>query len=120
MTKLTAYYAHPLSLYGTPQEDRDILMLRQMGFDVYNPNSKADDAAYARHGMDHFKNVINQECDLLAFRAFPDGAIPVGVAFEIKHAKEMNLPVIELPNGILRRELTLEESREYLHNLGQR
>jgi len=91
-----------------------------MGFDVYNPNSKQDNAAYAKRGMDHFKDVINQECDLVAFRAFPDGTIPGGVASEIAHAQRLGLPVIELPNGILRRSLSIEESREYLQDLGQR
>lgn len=118
MSKLTVYYAHPLSLYGTPQEDRDVDMLRQIGFEVYNPNSKKDDEQYANRGMG--LSIIEEQCNLLAFRAFPDGNISSGVAQEIRHARILCLPILELPNGIIRRELTIEQSKEYLNNLGQR
>jgi hypothetical protein len=120
MNKLTIYYAHPLSLYGTPQEARDVDMLRQIGFEVYNPNSKKDDEQYANLSMEYFLRIIEEQCNLLAFRAFPDGNIPSGVAREIRHARILHMPILELPNGIIRRELTIEESREYLNNLGQR
>ncbi len=31
------YYAHPMSLYGTLQEKRDIETLKALGFEVVNP-----------------------------------------------------------------------------------
>ena len=36
---MTVYYAHPMAIYGTPQEDRDIETLENLGFTVVNPNT---------------------------------------------------------------------------------
>jgi hypothetical protein len=33
------YYAHCIAIYSTPQEDRDVAMLEEMGFEVINPNN---------------------------------------------------------------------------------
>jgi hypothetical protein len=57
---------------------------------------------------------------VLAFRALPDGTIPSGVAQEIKWAGEAGIPVIELPSAVNRRTLTLDQTREYLKEIGQR
>jgi hypothetical protein len=55
-------------------------------------------------------------CDLIAFRALPDGSITCGVAKEIK----MGPPVIELPSGVTRRTLTMQQTLETLAELGER
>jgi hypothetical protein len=63
---------------------------------------------------------LAQTCDLLVFRALPDGAIPAGVAKEIQWAEEVNVPVIELPSALSRRTLTLAQTKQYLKEVGQR
>lgn len=113
------YYAHPLSLYNTPQEARDIAALENMGFTVLNPNEAVHDAGYKVQGMDYFKDIV-QRCQGLAFRAFADGSIPAGIVKEIGYAREVGLPVIELPSAITRRALSVEATRETLSELGYR
>jgi hypothetical protein len=116
---MQAYYAHCTSLYNTPQEERDLSLIEELGFLVYNPNCEEADIAYKEHGMPWFKKKV-EECDCLVFRSLPDGNIPAGVYKEIQWAKEGGRPVFELPSGLLQRELSVEETREYLREVGQR
>lgn len=59
-------------------------------------------------------------CDVLVFRALPDGSVPAGVLQEIRWAEERKIPVLEIPSWHLRRVLTVEETRTYLKEIGQR
>lgn len=119
MPKLKVYYAHPVSLYNTPQERRDLATLETLGFIVYNPNCQDCADGYKKEGMDFFWRKVTS-CDALAFRSFPDGSVPAGVAKEIVFAKDADKPILELPSGILKRELEVDETKEYLSQLGQR
>jgi hypothetical protein len=119
MSKLTVYYAHPVSLYDTEQEKRDIQTLEGFGFEVCNPNCTACAELYKEAGMDGFQQIVATK-DALAFRAFPDGAIPAGVLKEIMFAREAGKPVIELPSAVLRRGLTKQQTREALLEGGER
>lgn len=124
----TVYYAHCMAIYGTVQEDRDVLTLEQLGFDVVNPNTRATDkqcrlvkeARGSKAVMDEIFQPMVKGCSALAFRALPDGSIPAGVAKEIEWAIELGLPVFELPSGIVRRTLDVDVTREYLREIGQR
>ena len=141
--KLKVYYAHPLTLYGTKQEERDVKMLEQMGFEVINPGSpefqqqtidaKAEAAkgirAFAPPGF--FSDVVMEfcraqvdQCDGVAFRAFVDGTIPAGVHSEILQASRRVVPgpgfVIELPRQIEFRGLSVDQTRAVLAEMGQR
>jgi hypothetical protein len=116
---MKAYYAHCIALYNTPQEQRDVSMLEQLGFTVVNPNCPECDEGYKREGMAYF-NQFAVSCDLVAFRALPDGSIPAGVAHEVSEFAKRCKPVIELPSQITRRTLTFEQTREYLREVGQR
>ena len=121
------YYAHCQAIYGSPQEVRDLETLKALGFEVLNPNSpehiamattmKAD--GRAERVMDYFSSLVFQ-CDALAFRALPDGAIPAGIAKEIETAKKLKRPMVELPSCIIRRVMTVDATREYLAEVGQR
>jgi hypothetical protein len=121
--KLKCYYAHPMSLYGTKQEERDIALLESLGFEVENPNTHAHQEGMWRYGgrpgdprsMEYFRGIA-MHCDVVAFRAMPDGSITAGVADEIRVAKL----VFELPSGIKRRTLTIEQTSETLRECGQR
>lgn len=69
--------------------------------------------------MKYFKPLA-QGCDVLAFRALPDGRIPAGVAKEIEWAAEIGIPIIELPSSLKGRQLSVELTREYLREVGTR
>lgn len=116
---MKVYYAHPISLYNTPTEARDIETLLSLGLGVFNPNSKELDERYKVEGMAMFEALV-KSCDGLAFRAFPEGQISAGVGKEIQWAQEAGLPIIELPVMLLGRTQTIGETREYLQNCGAR
>jgi hypothetical protein len=103
--------------HNTPVEQRDLALLKALGFEVVNPNTPEHDAVYKASGMAHFDKLI-EGCDALAFRAFPDGGIPAGVVHEI--AAAIDKPVFELPGGILRRALSVAVTRETLRDSGAR
>ncbi len=124
---IVAYYAHCIALYNTPQEDRDVELLTRIGFKVYNPNNEKVDRdvkALKAQGpdtdyMDYFRRLILAS-NILVFRALPDGSIPSGVAKEIEFAKAADKPIIEVPSAVERRTLSLNATREYLREVGQR
>lgn len=124
---MKVYYAHSMHLYNTKQEERDVQLLELLGFEVKNPNSgniQSEVEDYRKlYGddevMNYFKDLIDS-CDCVIFRAHPDGKIPSGVAFEINYAREMNIPILELPTLVTSRNLSLDDTREYLKLLGQR
>jgi hypothetical protein len=127
------YYAHFMGIYNTPQEKRDIETLENLGFDVVNPNSegisetfkgKKEQYAIAHNSdMFAFDDVffeLVRNCEVFAFRGLPNGRIPGGVAMELKHAKEKGKMIIELPCSLISRTMNGEETREYLHDMGER
>jgi len=61
-----------------------------------------------------------RKCDALAFRALSSGKIPAGVYKEIMTALEEQIPVIELPSALSQRGLSVEQTREYLREIGFR
>lgn len=124
--KLSVYYAHCVAIYGSKQEERDVETLEKLGFYVNNPNTPEHQAGYMavkEAGGDamteYFKHRV-EENDVFAFRANPDGSIPSGVHKELKWAMDAGLLIIELPCGCLRRGLTYELTKEYLHDVGER
>jgi len=117
MKKLKIYYAHCITLYGTKQEERDVDTLESLGFDVLNPNASEYQKAYKNIGMKFFEDLVLR-CDGVAFRGLPDGSIPAGVAKEIETNGERLL--IELPNAVKRRSLSVNLTREYICDTGVR
>lgn len=107
--KPTAYYAHPIALYRSDIENRDLKTLRALGFKVINPALKK----YSTLQMADFVNLA-VSCDLIAFRSFEDGKIGSGMWLEIKAAREAGKPVIELDSvlSLSGRVLTRNETRE--------
>lgn len=113
------YYARPISLYNTKQEERDLLLLTQLSLDVVNPNKEELQQRYQSEGMDVFTQAVS-DCDALAFRSFQDGNISAGVKKEIDKAIELGKPVIELPTITSQRVLSVDDTRKYLELLGSR
>ena len=125
---MRVYYAHCIAIYGTPQEARDLGLLFRLGHEVVNPNDlevqERVDAAKAR-GEDVMETIFKPmvlSCEAVAFRALPDGRIPAGVAKEIDYAQQAKayIPVFELPSGLRARSIGVDETREYLAEVGQR
>lgn len=134
---MKCYYAHCQAIYDTPQEKRDIELLESLGFEVENPNTAkhkkevkkmrdmfspalGDTTNQASEMIMHYFADVVQECGVLAFRALPDGRIPAGIVTEMNVARNSAIPVIELPSGILKRSIGIEETREFLKEIGQR
>lgn len=123
---MKVYYAHCENIYNTPQEKRDIETLEALGLEVVNPNGgiKIPDELRGHKNssnliMEFFKEEV-KKCDALAFRSVPDGLITAGVMTEIQTMRDAKKPVIELPSMIAQRSMSIEETREYLHEIGQR
>jgi hypothetical protein len=114
-----AYYARPLSLYGSPQEKRDRQTILMLGFETIEINKPEIQAAAKERGMEPFKVLVEQG-DALFFRGFVDGSIGAGVGQEIQWALDAGLPVVELPSRIKRRTLSVDDTRAMLAELGQR
>lgn len=138
---MKVYYAHCMAIYGTPQEQRDIATITALGHVVINPNTpdiektvtqiRAEVDEFNRTAIAATRNAGNEimarvflplveACDALAFRALPDGRIPAGVAYEICVAIEISRPVFELPHNLLGRRMTIQETKNYLAEVGQR
>jgi hypothetical protein len=113
------YYARPISLYNTKQDERDIQLLETMGFEVNNPNKAELVERYKTEGMEVYLQLA-RESDIVAFRAFQDGTIGAGVYKEIVAAIEAGKPVIELPTITSKRVLSVEDTRSYLSLIGYR
>ena|SRR5271166_1004661 len=114
-----AYYARPMSLYGTKQEARDISTITRLGYEVLEINTPAIQAEAKVKKMDVFKPLV-QRCHALFYRSFIDGQIGAGVAAEIGWALDMNIPVMEFPRLVVPRTMSIEATRQYLIELGLR
>ena len=116
---MKVYYARPISLYNTKQENRDLAYFKELGWDALNPNKEELQIRYAQEGMDVFLMAVTS-CDALVFRSFQDGKISAGVMKEIDKAIELGKPVLELPTITSSRVLSVDDTREYLKLLGCR
>ncbi len=118
---MKVYYAHPLNLYNTKQEERDLATLAAIfgAENIINPNNDAIHALYkVNYDMTIFYNLV-KSCDVIAFRGTPFGKITAGVAAEVKVAQEYGTFVIELP-AFVGRAMSVDQTREYLKEIGQR
>lgn len=118
---MKVYYAHCKAIYGTKQELRDIALLEKLGYEVLNPNKPEHQARCQEYEnpMDYFKELV-LECEAVAFRGLPNGEIPCGVFTEVSIAYDNQIPVFELPVHIKLREMSLEKTRAYLTEIGER
>jgi hypothetical protein len=123
MNEKTCYFAHHVSDYDSERESAAVKVIESYGYDVVNPNSPEDDAAYKERGMIHFTERV-LGCAALAFQRFPDGKVGAGVAKEIATAAKDNKPVFEVTDDAIFYEthmesiegavLTVDETRERL------
>lgn len=146
---MIVYYAHCQAIYDTPQEQRDIELLKALGFEVLNPNmpEHKEHATKTRQSviesgeqMDRDRGVDLTEgrktfwrdkassCVMGYFESLVKSAdfvafraLPDG-RIPAGIAKEISLgkPCFELPSGIVRRIIGVAETREYLQEAGFR
>lgn len=125
MRKLKCYYAHTMVSYGSTIEQMDIELLESLGFEVINPSSPdiaqgCKDYVFnngASNVMSYFKDIIDT-CELVAFRALPNGDILSGIAAEVEHAIVAGIQVIELPSSVRKRMMDYPATKQYLIELG--
>lgn len=122
---MRAYYAHCQAIYGTPQEERDQETIRNLGYEPIAFGLEIQEAAdkAKKDGFNPMREVffpLVETSEVLFFRALPDGRVPAGVMGEIIEASRLNIPVLELPSGLMSREMSIEQTREYLREIGQR
>lgn len=116
---IIAYYARPMTIYGTPQVKRDEALIRSLGYEPIDIETPEIQHEASVSGMSVFETLVGK-ADILFFRAFPDGTIGAGVAQEIAWANSKGIPVLELPTGLTMRARTVDQTREYLRESGQR
>lgn len=112
--------------YNSIIEKQDIELLEKLGFKVINPNQKkyqeGCEAYSKKFGKDkvmtYFENIIKEECDMIAFRSLPNNQILSGVAAEVKFAKQIGYPIIELPCSLEERYMDYSKTKNYLMELG--
>lgn len=119
---MRVYYAHCMNIYNTKQEERDLELLKSLGFEIINPNLEEhqNTCQHYRNPMDYFVDLVNDHAEALAFRALPNGQIPAGVYKEIQTALHKSIPVFELPVNVELRNISVEHTRAWLKELGQR
>ena len=116
------YYAHPIYLFGTEQEKRDLETLQTIfgsEYKIYNPNNPEAQKNYEVHGLEYFTRYIIDHCDLLVFRGTPDGRITAEVNVEVYMAFDHGIPVLEMPS-LFCRGMSVEQTKLYLKEIGYR
>lgn len=116
---MLVYYAHCKAIYNTPQEQRDVETLKALGFEVLNPNEPKHWPNWEEKGMEYADFLVGSS-EALVFRSLPGGDIPAGIWYEINIAKKLGLPIFELPGFSFRPVLSVEHTRCYLEEIGQR
>jgi len=112
MDKKKVYYSHTMLMYNSSIEEEDTKLLEKMGYEVINPNKKENEEEYLRTlNFDVFLRLVKQ-CDILAFRGI-FGKISFGVKTEIDYARQLGLPIIELPTFTSDRFLSITETQNY-------
>ena len=105
-----AYFARPITLFGTNEEALYIADIKALGVSIIEINVPEIQEQYKSEGMSVFKSLICG-ADVLFFIAFDDGAIGAGVMKEILWAQSFHIPIFEIPKHIEARRLTVEETR---------
>jgi len=95
---MRVFYSHPMKLYGTDAEKREIALIakRFIGCEIVDPSAQRSNAEPGRETEFYLRLV--DSCDLLVFsRHF--GYVTEGVRPEVEHALSMGKNVYELRGG---------------------
>jgi hypothetical protein len=104
----TIYFAHPISMYGTPLERTIIDMLTEQHWKVVNPSDPehqaevvrikstiSDRGAAGKAIMEYFVGLCNQ-CHAVAFSTFPDNTVGAGVAKEVESFNARGAEILQV------------------------
>jgi len=90
---MRVFYSHPLKLYGSAAERRDIALVQKrfVGFEIVNPSADRP------RGTEDYLKIVDS-CDCLVFSRHY-GNVTEGVKPEVDHALSKGKPVYELRDG---------------------
>jgi hypothetical protein len=117
---MKAYYARCMSIYGKPQEARDVQLLEYLGHSIVPFPSQSSLNHRKARGENVMETVFKKlviSSEILFFRGLPSGKITAGVGKEIEWANKANIPVLELPSMTGARTISIEETRAYLREV---
>ena len=90
------YYAHPMEIYHTPREFKEIEIIKRYypQAEIINPAHFQDRPGALHSNIDFFYNLVDS-CDILIYSDL-GGFVTAGVALEVKRALEQGKPVYRL------------------------
>ena len=95
---MRVFYSHPMKLYGTATERRELSLIerRFAGSEIVDPSAHQSSAEPGRE-TEYYLRLVDS-CDCLVFsRHF--GYVTEGVKPEVDHALSKGMPVYELRGG---------------------
>ena len=97
MNKL--YYAHPMKLYGTPWERKELAQIRKRfpSPRIVNPASYEGHPEKLQDTVGFCLRLV-EKCEVIVFRKF-FGKVTAGVGKEVNHALRLGKRVYELKDG---------------------
>jgi hypothetical protein len=95
---MRVFYSHPMKLYGTAAERREVSLIEQrfVGSEVLDPSAHRSAAEQGRE-TEYYLRLVDS-CDCLVFSRY-FGYVTEGVKPEVEHALSRGMPVYELRDG---------------------
>jgi len=95
---MRVFYSHPMKLYGSAAERREIRLIEQrfVGCEVVDPSAHQARAEQGRE-TEYYLRLVDS-CDCLVFSRHY-GYVTEGVKPEVDHALSKGMPVYELRDG---------------------
>ena len=95
---MRVFYSHPMKLYGSAAERREISLIQErfVGCEILDPSAYKTPAEPGRE-TEYYLNLVDS-CDCLVFSRF-FGFVTEGVKPEVEHALSKGRPVYELRDG---------------------
>jgi hypothetical protein len=92
---MRVFYSHPMKLYGSAAERREVSLIQQrfVGCEIVNPSALQTSAEPGRE-IEYYLGLVDS-CDCLVFSRF-FGYVTEGVKPEVDHALSKGKPVYEL------------------------
>lgn len=96
------YYAHPMKLYGTPWEQKELSQIRERfpRRRIVNPASYNGHPEKLRDTVGFCLKLV-EKCEIVVFRRFY-GKVTAGVGKEVNHALRLGKPVYEIKEGMFK------------------
>ena len=93
------YYAHPMKLYGTPWERKELAQIRKRfpRRRIVNPASYEGHPEKLQDTVGFCLRLV-EKCEVIVFRKF-FGKVTAGVGKEVNHALRLGKRVFEMRNG---------------------